>query len=319
MSEQLNDKQRAAQRLFGAMSGVDQEYLAACEADKGADKSRGILVFMSKYGKAIAAVLCLALLGIGFYSVQHVGVSSDSAAPAGGATANDAAVQQECVTEEPGGAANSGGTDYEEMYFAENESEKEAFADRDGAMNDLAGLRDSVKGSASAEHKEDSAAQSENAQLQIPAENGEIERYEQEMSLEEAGSVPVIGGYVPVNWPGEGAFEEIVAYAESGTEEINQISLWWSYENSEESMWVVVTRKEGSISDDEDDARKLKTGLAVMAEDFTREFVETEMSSASNNGTSRGQFSVFYQNSDYYVSVYFYGAGTVDQVWELLN
>lgn len=312
MSEQLNDKQRSAQRLFGALSGVDQKYLAACEADKGTDKSRGVLVFMGKYGKAMAAVLCLALLGIGFYGVQHAGVSSDMAAPAGEAMANDAAVQRECAEEEPAEAGNTKVTESEDLYFAENESEKSVSEDKDGAMNNLADFRDSVVEGAATEHKEEGAEG-----LQIPMESGKEQGVE--MSLEEACAIPVIGEYVPVNWPQEGTLEEIVAYTDLESGEICRISLWWSHENAIEDMWVVVDRKEGRISENEEKAYKVQAGQAVRAEDFTREFVETKMSSASNNGTSRGQFSVLYQNSDYFVSVYFYGDGTPDQVWELLK
>ncbi len=313
MSEKWNDKEKAAMRLFGALSGVEEEYLAACEADKGFAKTGGIVVFMRKYGKAVAAVLCLALLGIGYFGVQYGGVSLSDKKAARDESSNEACAQ----TQAPAGWAES---EPEVMYAPPMPSQENSVEDYKEAMMDGFYKNESISGTASNEVREEGFEQSDAAHLQMPAENGK-DSYMQEMSLEEAQAVPIIGKYVPADWPEGGSLEEIVGQIEPATEEIGEIHLYWTIEDVDVSDYILVSvsKTEGAIS--EEDQRKLRAGLAVMAEDFTREFLEENLktSSESASGTPRGQFSIFYQEGDCYVTVYFYGYGDADRVWELLQ
>lgn len=77
------EKRDKAIRLFEAMSGVDEKYLEACEnsgAAMGETAKKGKVVsfqkfarIASRYGKYVAAVLVLCVLGMGYYAVQHTG------------------------------------------------------------------------------------------------------------------------------------------------------------------------------------------------------------------------------------------------------
>lgn len=70
MSTHLRERQDGAIHLFGALSGVDEIYLSACE--KNLRKSKRAVTFLHKYGKYAAAVLCLVMLGAGYAGMQSV-------------------------------------------------------------------------------------------------------------------------------------------------------------------------------------------------------------------------------------------------------
>lgn len=69
------EKKNGAMRLFGGLSGVDERYLEACEnsvPDKIVPYNR-LTEWSRKYGKAVAAVFALCVLGAVYVGVQSLG------------------------------------------------------------------------------------------------------------------------------------------------------------------------------------------------------------------------------------------------------
>jgi hypothetical protein len=106
-------KKEAAFRIMEALSGVDEELLAGCEAvektgyKKAAERAgrKKRYLFAQRYQRAAAAVLCLAVLGSAFYGIRHLGGGSTGSA----GTADSAAesVNRGSLTSETGEGAET--------------------------------------------------------------------------------------------------------------------------------------------------------------------------------------------------------------------
>lgn len=307
MSEQLNEKRNEAIRLFGAMSGVEEEYLAACEDYKKA-KPKGVIVFMQKYGKGMAAVLCLAVLGAGFVSMQQV-ANSDKAAVDMDFAMNAATASQECA-EEP---------------RAEAEMEESL---REELMTDGAISNSAVSGTAS-ENKEISAEpempnpESIMQESSVPAkdyvdENGrgdDLKGIEEEMTLEAAKELAVVGEYVPDSWPEDGVFVDVSGVRETGAESVK--ILWM--DNDMQEVFVV---KVENIGKDLPEwvQEGIRQDCVVQRDEFSKEFIVMNGKASSGNADIvETDIGVLHENSSNYVLVRFMGKGTVEQIWELLQ
>lgn len=318
MSEQLNDKRSASERLFGALSGVDEKYLAACEADKGVRKSGGIVVFMNKYGKAMAAVLCLALLGIGYFSVQHVGNFSDKGASADSAVMNEA-VKQECAVEEAPKAmdreeedfaAAVGSVEYAEPGAAENgavtSDATTSFSDKSDQLIGFSGT--------TSEAEKGVAREESQHYLEDSAEY-----------IAQAQGMPWIGEYVPVVWPEEGAVMQLIADGGTFGNPVPTAWLFWSYDYLTDGFNVQVN---GYQNYEEWIEQEIAEGDVVYEADYTREYVESRMQPVSGDAVGtlalegelvEGQFGVLHETEEGYVLVRFHGVGTMDQIWEMMQ
>ncbi len=80
MSRLTEEKEEQAIRILEAMSGVDEELLARSERKAPAKQSGKVVSFWHKYGKAMAACACLAVLGTAFWGIGNLSKSSDNAA-----------------------------------------------------------------------------------------------------------------------------------------------------------------------------------------------------------------------------------------------
>lgn len=293
MSEQLKNKQDGAIRLFGALSGVDEKYLAACENEK---KQSGVVVFMHKYGKAMAAVLCLAVLGAGYVTLQTgVKYSADGTAEApqavaGGSAWNNSMDMEAAASEAPAADAmeesvleNAGETNEKNNSLAAGstvtngvpEMEKGEQA-QDGVMSDLSGqFSDMV-----------------------------------DMTLAEARALNVVGQYIPTDWPTAGELSQVLGSEIAGAE---AVTLFWTYGDNGDGFFVKIDNLGNALPDWV--AEEIFDGYIVNEEDFTKEYVESQI----NDDTSEVQFGILYKTNSQYVLVRFNGRGNADEIWELMN
>lgn len=80
MSRLTEEKEEQAIRILEAMSGVEEELLARSEQKAPAKQTGKVVRFWHKYGKAMAACACLAVLGTAFWGIGNLSKSSDNAA-----------------------------------------------------------------------------------------------------------------------------------------------------------------------------------------------------------------------------------------------
>ena len=310
MSGQLNEKQNGAIRLFEAMSGVDEKYLAACE-DYKKTKPKGVIVFMQKYGKGMAAMLCLAVLGAGYVSMQQL-AESDKAATAMDAAMN-AAAESQAASEAP-----------------REEAEMEESL-REELMTDGAMLNGAVSGTAS-ENKEIGAEtempkpESDMQESSTPAKDyvneigreDDLKAVEEEMTMEEAKELSVVGEYVPDSWPEDGVFVDISGVQEIGAESVKV--LWIN--NNMQDAFVVKVENLG-----EDVPEWVKEGIRqdciVQRDEFSKEFIvmngKTSSGNTDNAEIVEVDIGILHESGSNYVLVRFKGKSAVDQIWELLQ
>lgn len=297
MSDKVNNKRQAAMRLFGAMSGVDEKYLAACEDAKGATGQSGVLLFMRRYGKAMAAVLCLAVLGAGYFALQSsvkysenataMDMVAQSMAPSEPKYADEAAAEEEVVAEAP------------EAFYDNEET--------DGVVRN-----DAASGSSAIGNKEQ--FEQEKTTVEQSFVSSEVE----EMTITEAEALDVVGQYIPTDWPVGGAISQVL---DSGTTDEASVTLFWTYDNNGEGFCVKIDNLGEEIPDWV--TEEMSEDYVVGAEEFTKEYVESQIKtpSADSGDTDMpgGRFGVLYKTDSEYVLVRFDGRGTVDEIWEMMN
>lgn len=286
MSEKLNNKQDGAIRLFEALSGVDEKYLAACEDYKKA-KSNGLLIFVQKYGKGIAAVLCLALLGAGYVGMQQF-ASLDGPAAADFAM-NAVTASQECC-EAPA-----------EMQMEENVQEENAVPE--SAKTEMNLQSDSVA-EGFLKHEQDCVDAGAS--------------FDEELSLEEAKGIAVIGEYIPECWPEDGAFVKIIGSQESGAE---YVKLFWTYNNMQDEFVVKVENLGDALPDRVQE--EIAQEHIVYEEQLSKELIVLNSQESSENEINADavdvDFGVLHKADTQYVLVQFEGRSTVDEIWDLLQ
>lgn len=339
-------RREGAMRLFGALSGVDEEYLAACESEKGGKvlAFSGFGGFARRYGMVFAAALCLAVLGIGYLTLQTAPRAKNLSGSMGINGENGMAF---AFMPREGGAAD----DADGM-------EPEAAAEAAGAeVLDTEQTTDQIQNAPSAASKQDECKRftgevceedsffSENrideTESLGTAKSGE------EMTLEQAGRLAVVGEYLPDVWPARGKITRLVGEDTVGAE---WVSVTWSYANQWDSFVLSVENLgeelpayiEEAVADQEKPetydenlyeipyAETLpKEYLTVFqdpvfaGETFDKDCVRARLISPSGDsgdtGTPRGRFRILYREGDNYVLVRFNGRGTVDEIWDLLS
>ncbi len=318
MSEQLNDKRSASERLFSALSGVDEKYLAACEADKGVRKSGSIVVFMNKYGKAMAAVLCLALLGIGYFGVQHMGSFSDKGPSADSAVVNEIA-KQECAVEEAPEAMDREEEAYEAAVGSVEHSEPGAVEQGAVTSNSTTSVSDK------SDYLVGFNGTTSEAEKEVATEKKQHYREESADYIIQAQGMPWIGAYVPEVWPEEGAVMQLIADGGTFGNPVPTAWLFWSYDYLTDGFNVQVN---GYQNCEEWMEQEIAEGDVVYEADYTREYVASRMQPVSGDAAGvsalegelvEGYFGVLHETEEGYVLVRFNGVGTVDQIWEMMQ
>lgn len=195
MSSGRPEREENALRIMRALSGVDEELLARSEGMDGAAETkekeqggnRNIVRFMNRHGRALAACLCLALLGAAYLLVEfrqgnkrNGGTGSDGASYIQGIRTNEAEVQDKT------------NASYEDREEADGMSPEEMW-DADDLMpnnhTDNAGAAETVTD----QQKQDDAL-NEQTQTANP-------RPQQELSLGEAKACEALGAHVPETIP----------------------------------------------------------------------------------------------------------------------
>lgn len=330
-----------ALKLLEAFSGVEEDLLERCEQavvennttgaeDENCAKERGTVISPAgklrekfrknswKYGSAVAAVFCVAIVGLA--CMNGIRVGNDTAAfeeavedAAGvfvaettGMSAPEVAMRQE-------DAGNSGGDEY--SYRADDMLNT---ADKDFVMN--------TKG----ETPEPETAKTEDG---IVGNSPEFSYHI--VTEKQARTHELFGGYVPEKLPEGYGFVE--AYI-SGEDEAAALVVSWT--RGMDSIRVKITmpeKKPTTIQVDQvetydeylygiphaetvpEEYWDIFNNPVCAWSDFTLEFVQKRMiarEDAGDTDTPRGNFSVLYPDG---VVVYFNGRGTAEEIWELFD
>lgn len=307
MSNKINDKQNGAIRLFEALSGVDEKYLASCEEDTGAT-SKGVVVLWHKYGKAMAAVLCLAVLGAGYLSIQQTNTTDKMASVSEAPMNQMAPTSQKDAYEAAPEAAIEGEVEISEQYLEPGAEET------DGVVENGATSGSSAFDRVEQLEKFDLTA----VRMPVEGEICDTGDIRTEMSLEELQDLPVIGKYVPTSWPEDGSLKTVLGVAEPGMESALMV---WEYANQEDSFVIEVDYWNGYIPSVVESG--LKEGVVVYNTHFTRDYLDRQITTSPEDtmetALPRGSVRVLYRDGANYVLVSFNGFAAVDDVWMLMN
>lgn len=202
MSSGRPEREENALRIMRALSGVDEELLARSEGMDGAaetkEKEQGgnriIVRFMNRHGRALAACLCLALLGAAYLlvEIQRGNEGSDGSGSGGAYIADNG--MYEAKTQDKINAAHENreeaeGMSPEEMWDGMSPDE---MWDADDLMpnnhTDDAGAAETV-----------SDQQKQNDALNEQKQNAKPRP--QELSLEEAKQCETLGAHIPETIP----------------------------------------------------------------------------------------------------------------------
>ena len=259
----------------------------------------------------MAAVLCLAVLGAGYFTMQ-TGVKSDSCETAD-APKNTATASQKCAdTGEPEAAMEEAAeNDYKGVVTDGTEN---------GAISGASGM--DIEG----EMLDSAKPEADVQQPMVRTEDLAEEKYAQEdcgaempeMTLEEVRALPVIGEYVPENWPDEGVFVRISGSREEGAE---CAALLWTYDNMQDGFLVKVENMGGELPEWVNE--EIDGGSVIQGEDLSKEYVLFRVQVPTGDyeaiGMPEGEFGVLYKMDLDYVLVTFKGRGAVEDVWNLMQ
>lgn len=345
MSEK-DRKREAAMRLFGALSGVDEEYLADCEADAG-EAAAGqkpipferLGLFMRKYGTAVAAVLCVAVLGVSLMDYRLGGRKTADSTQNG-----SMAFLQE----------NTAGADMEQGYEDATEEMRDASQEAANSMAETSstttnggsgddgsdnGSNDSiVNNSASKENAQDGLQEEQSGayvkmnsqQEQTEASGEKLDDDSQRMkadrnlyengknlTLEEARQVSVVGAYLPAVFPERGGIDALTAIDDEGQQ---RIRLGWNTDEKDVSegwFYLTIENLGPSLPD------WLEHNTVFEEEQITKANIEecmaAEPANVANSGTPEGTLSVLYENQGSYVLLTIWGEISSEEVWEMLD
>lgn len=312
------DKRRdGAMRLFGALSGVDEEYLAACEKDcesRGAAGST-IRVFAQKYGK-IAAVLGIAVLGLGLVGLQSANSSispakfmfmdgkqlrNESNSMSGGAAPQDMAEAMDNIDE---------GIAEEAAERVTGQQDPNLMPEQNAASQLQNGQSDNL-----ASPKQDNTDsmdkyKTDGTSSEAPLLNDAV------ITLAVARETAVVGNYLPSVLPKEGEIFWVTGETLAGQE---QVALCWTYPDGKGSfLWTVWNLGEKEA----DRTEKLPAGQSVLeGADMTRDDMETQIADAlqPDGGITDGILCICYRSDGNYILVEFQGTCDADTLWAMLG
>ncbi|MDE7271260.1 MAG: hypothetical protein K2N81_12405 [Acetatifactor sp.] len=312
------DKRRdGAMRLFGALSGVDEEYLAACEKDcesRGAASSR-IRVFAQKYGK-IAAVLGIAVLGLGLVGLQSANSSispkkfmlmdgeqlrNESNSMSGGAAPQDMAEAMDDVGEGIAAESSERVTGQQDPNFMPEQNAASQL--QNGQSDNLASPKQDNTDSMD-KYKTDGTSS------EAPLLNDAV------ITLASARETAVVGNYLPSVLPKEGEIFWVTGENLTGQE---RVTLCWTYPDGKGSfLWTVWNLGEKEA----DRTEKLPAGQSVLeGADMTRDDMETQIADAlqPDGGITDGILCICYRSDGNYILVEFQGTCDADTLWAMLG
>ncbi|MCM1090859.1 MAG: hypothetical protein NC092_10080 [Butyrivibrio sp.] len=352
-----DEKREAAMRLFGALSGVDEKYLEACEGNcnyknnnniegidnrsrekngsAGGRSKSGIAVFVRRYGRSVAAVLTLAVLGgsIWAYQAGNIRDKDETTADASGGAMNEAMIGEASApragnperAEEPRAGASMGLEANGEGGSQINGAESYVLQSLEGAL------------------QEDNEEKLDQEYAQPDDFQGIAEKQKQITQLE-ASKLAVVGDYLPEVWPTQGSISQISCDDTAGEE---SLTIQWSYGdhidgfelsilNMGDTPPVTMADVSKPESYDErlydishgesvpDEYKQVYADAVFSEEEFTKECVAARIVAYLNDTgdaiSYKGSFGVLYQTEDGdSVLVRFHGRGSVDEIWAMLD
>lgn len=350
-----------ALKLLEAFSGVEEDLLERCEnavvcaefqlqGNVTKAVNRGKVVSLTdklknfgknswRYGSAIAAVLCVAIVGLAYLSNLRVGVN-DSAAyevmmdeTSGGAVAPENGVAADGAMQ---ATASTPTTYYGTAESVETEGTTEQ---TDGGADDSLRSTNSINNreekSASTDDLKDATVSGQESAVVEEALGSCKEFVYVTVTEGEARAHEVFGAYVPTRLP-EGYVLEGAYVSGEGEQE----SLMVSWSRGLDSIMVNITLPEETpvtvdVAKTEtydeylyeiphaetvpEEYREVFNNPVCAWEDFSLEFVQKRMivrEDAGDTDTPRGNFSVLYPDG---VLVYFNGRGTAEEIRALFE
>lgn len=275
MSSGRPEREENALRIMRALSGVDEELLARSEGMDGASETkekkqggnRKIVRFMNRHGRALAACLCLAVLGAAYLVVefQRENEGNDGSG-SGGASyiqefSMDEAEKQENTNKVYENWEAADGVSPEEMWDAEDSMTSNQ-TDNLGVTDNTAGDR-------------------QNDALNKPVQAAE-EQKRQELSLEEAKAWETLGAYIPDTIP-EGC-DFVKATYENSTSGSRLVLTW-----SDGHHLFRVKLAQTLFAEPEEAAAETDIAVYSAAGDWEKTFWQPEKS-------GRLQFAVLYED-----------------------
>ncbi len=311
----MSYEEKSAMRLFGAFSGVDEVYLAACEEDNGAGEARvsGPAVFVHRYGRAMAAALCLVVLGAGFLGYQTDRFADKSADYNAGGAADMISMERAPAEE----AADEPEMGYNSIYAPESAQQE---AQTEENMTDGIGSDgESWKKNSDSELQAYSGNASDQSNVLTDVLKAELAAG-REITLDEARKLLVVGDYLPDIWPEQGNVAQVSCNDAQGNE---ALVVGWSYGEGKGGFRLTITNL-GDIASEEN---AIEGYPVYKAEEFSRECVEENIAGQSDGRNDKdvanvalGSFGVLYRTRDEAcVSVRFEGSGSVDEIWEMMS
>lgn len=308
MSER--EKREGAMRIFEALSGVDEQYLEACERDTGGQAAdgrgkkvipfAGLARFSPKYGKFVAAALVFGVVGAGYLGMHSLRMGKGASMSTNMATMDQAVQQAEVAEDQSNGMAAGSGmlqgeaaakadSSVEEMPETAWEVALEAAPEAvSGASSDESMLKDNVEDQVNSVDRNAGVVQSSNGRSQEK-------------------TVPEVYACVPKVWP-QGCVTEQhwVANKETQGETAQYLEVSGSYPDRQETFTLRIM----DLGEQMPGADRI--GKTYTEAEFDESCVTKELASGA------GDFGVLYQTGDHYVLVRFIGSGTAKEVWEMM-
>ena len=342
-----NRNHESALKIMESLSGVDTMLLERSEAVRRRKKP------LWQYGRAWAAVVCAAVVGILTWRNYHFMNGTDGNAFSSSRNSEVGAVQisstssdgiegegEDVLSSAP--ADNAGGWGDGSLSAAPNGAGGQGGSSPSAAPNGAGGQGESSP-SAAPEGKEGQEVGSSSA-----ASNEDGSQDRDAIGSQEACGVPLnpaeklteaearskepFCGYIPSRVPEGYGFEAAYWYEESG-----QLSISWS--RGLDAIQVFMERTEDCDTVDinaperyDERLYEVPYGESVPEEyredfenpvfaweDFSREVIESRMRSYEDSGdtdTPRGNFSILFPDG---ILLRFYGRGTAEQIWDMIQ
>ena len=301
------DKRDGAMRIFEALSGVDEKYLAACEQPQVTSFER-LARFHRRYGKFVAAALVFLVVGAGYWGMNSLRLGNSPASNVNGSrsdfakTANDnyAAIREEAAVAPEGVPV---GESAPEEAYAEGESfvtEAGTELAAEQTENTLADSLDEAQDIVGNGYTQDKTAgtNSDNAANSVGSFTQE-DRRDQGTATAEAVRKENLQAYLPKIWPQDCMVEMVEESSEAGV-----LLAHGSYPGSKKEFFL-------RIAAADEWQKEKQEGADYDADSLTLADVERELAGG------KGTFTVRYQEDGSEVRLQFSGDGEAKEIWEM--
>ena len=319
-------RQEEAMRIMEALSGVDEELLARCEAADTAEMPGGTAKSRKGTGRPegrrsrkqspwyylsrCAAVLALAAVGAASWRGLRVSedLAADESALGGssGAAVLDSAFNTELEEDYSEGMETNGNAVSESKFM-----EKDFWGGSEGASSVPAGAGSDSNGGSGTDSADAASGGTDGAAHAVTAEKQVTEDClaltVRMLTEDEARQIDLLGDYVPTALPADCAFKSARYEEETG-----RLTIRWSRGVDDIMLsFEQVDRGAAGMGDN------IFSDPVFAKDDFSLEIVRSRVLSYSGDSddtsTPRGQFSVLYDG----VLVCFSGRGTPEEIWEM--